>query len=652
VDVNKSLPRFIELVLAPQERSEVDSVEVQRMALESLRQVRPGMLIDHIEESAGGTATGPIKLRPLFMRLRSHSEARTFDELRVYELGRLVRRDDPDWHEAVVELVYQARGILVDSTGLVADPASEGAGRQTRKPPRPQASRSSQPAPPSSSTSHGSGRAPSPPAIKTSTAPSWAGPSEATPSIELPKEHRPPALGRPAPPHTPVSAPRMPQAPARGAAPAPPSPARSVRAGQRFFALCEGRLFCPTCAQPMAVQSMGHERRSLYTCASRHLHPATDTQPEVFYPVDVVDQAVWERMASKLAEPAIALEIIKEAMSKGMASGEKSRAQAQARLERLERDEIEVLRLRSDDRISEGAARHRLDEIGKERRVLTQEIEEDRGAGSRFAPLSKALEQLQAFRERSGQASSEADFGLRRRLVEACVPQSAEHGIFPHADGTLELRDLLAELSLTPGLKHRARSLGRMVGTLRERVSQARPEPRSRPKLELPAPLASLLARLTPTATPRADTQDLGKALQASMLEHQPLVPHTPPSRTPWLAYGVLLVAAALVAVLFQPVKPQGIVYENRADDLGVQGKLSELHQVPGGWIGVTDPLWAGTKDKQVAMVLCDSLAAQLQPEPTETVMLMVPGGVPIAECRSPLADGRTSPPDRKAAGG
>jgi hypothetical protein len=618
------------------------------MALESLREVRPGMLIDHIEEPDCGGSTGPVKRRPLFMRLRSHAEARTFDELRVFELGRLVRKDDPDWHEAVVELVYQARGILVDSTGLVADPASEGAGRKARKAQRPKPPQSTRP--PASNTRGPSGsRAPTPPPIMGAGSPSWSEAAEAPPTIDMPSGPRQPTLGRPAPPHTPTGTPRAPQHTVSRSTPTAPAPRRSTRPGQRFFALCEGHLFCPTCAQPMAVQSMGHERRSYYTCAAKHLHPDSQTQPEVFFPVDAVDNAVWEHLAGRLADPELALEIVREAMAKGVASGERGKAQTKARLERLQRDEIEVLGLRSEDRISEGAARHRLDEIGKERRSLELELKEDTGGGgNKLAPLTKALEQLQAFRKRSGQASTEADFGLRRRTIEACVPLTAEYGIFPHADGKLEQRDLLAELVLSPTLKHRARNLGRMVGSLRERVARASPEVSKPSAPRVPTPVARLLARLRPAAGSDRDSKDLGKALRASVAEHTPLAVEAAPQRRPWLAYGALLAAAVLVAILFQPVQSETVQYENQVDDLGVQGKLSELHEVSGGWIGVTEPLWAGSKDEMVAMGLCRLLAAQLRPAQTETIMLMVPGGVPIVECRSPLFDSSTTAPARK----
>ncbi len=627
MDVSKSLPKFIELVLAPRDRSEADAVEVQRMALESLRESRPGMLIDHIEEPASRGGSGPIKMRPLFMRLRSHAEARTFDELRIYELGRLIRTDDPDWHAAVIDLVYQARAIMVDTTGLVADPASEGGGQPQRK---RGGARTTQSAP----TPRPRESAPSPPPISASMSPSWGEPQGQKPSIEMPTAPTGPVeLGRPAPTHIPQGAPRT----STRQAPAPPPPRRPSQ-GMRFFALCEGRLYCPLCAQPMAIQSMGRERRSFYTCASKHLHPSTAAQPEVYFPVEVVDEAVWTRAAERLSDPDLALEIIREAISKGDAGGKNRKAQARDRLERLERDELEVLKLRSEDRISEGAARHRLDEIGTERRKLQQELESESDADVKLRPFAKVLEELIAFEKRGSKSLEQADYGLRRRLIEACIPPTAEYGILPHADGSLEIRDLLEEYRFTPGLKHRARSLGRIAGGLKDRVTTAAPSaPAAAPKL-----LARLGALFDRGAKPdQRESADLGKALQASVQEHQPTeLVGTPPREVKWPAYGFGLVVAILVAILFQPPRVDQDDYEDQAEALGFAEQLDSLHEVPGGWIGVTHPLWEGAEDKTMATRLCERMTQKLELDQRETIMLMVAGGLPLAECRGAQAAG------------
>ena len=120
------------------------------------------------------------------------------------------------------------------------------------------------------------------------------------------------------------------------------------------------------------------------------------------------------------------------------------------------------------------------------------------------------------------------------------------------------------------------------------------------------------------------------------MVEIRPLEVQPAPRRTPWLGYGVVLVAAGMVAVLFQPVTPEEVSYENVVSDLGLADRLSELNQVPGGWIGVLEVTWEGAKDKQQAMELCQNLVAQFNPEPTESILLMAPGGLPAAECYRP----------------
>lgn len=623
MDVSDSLPRFIELVLAPQEQGETDSFEAQRMALESLREARPGMLIDHIEETKAASS-GPAKARPLFMRLRSHVEARTFDELRVFELGGLVRRGDPDWHEGIVELVYQGRAILVDTTGLIADPASEGVGRADRR-----SERSSKHKGQATPLSRPDALSPhSPPPLRASAAPSWSATPEQAPAIELPADPSPPPMGRPAPIHlssTPSGRPR----------PAAPSPAqRRSPPGKRFFALCEGHLFCPTCAQPMTILTMGHERRLYYTCPSKHLHPSTATQPELYFPVDAVDLGVWSRLSAKLENPRLAIELVREAATKGEVGSQSRRDQVQTRLQRLERDELEVMKLRSEDRISEGAARHRLDEIATQRRKLQDELSSDSSANTKLRPLTKAIEELIAFQKRSSKAVDEADYGLRRRLVQASLPLTAEYGVFPHADGSLEVRDLLGQFSLEPGLRHRVRSFGRLAGSVKDRVSAARPR-RSEGEPGRLGRVVRLLRR--PSRDAVVDSSDLGKALRATMRDYQPLTPRAaPPRRASWLMYAFGLICAILVAILFQPAAVEQAHYDNQAQDMGLAEELTALHEVPGGWIGVAHPDWIGSTDKAVATQLCATLAAQLQPGPAETVTLMVPGGLPIAECRAP----------------
>jgi len=613
VDVNKSLPRFIELVLAPQERSGSDSAEMQRLAIESLREARPGMLIDHIEEPTQGA--GPIKSQPMFMRLRSHAEARTFDELRVFELGRLVRVGDPDWHSSMVELVYQARAILVDTTGLVADPANDGDGRSERQRVKQaqRSSRSATTARPAAPASPGA-----PPPARPSTSPIWGDSpqQDRAPSIDLPKAPGPRELGIPAPTHIATS-------------PSTPPPPRR---GVRFFALCEGRLFCPTCAQPMTIQSMGHDRRVYYTCASKHLHPASDSQPEVFYPVDAVDEGVWTHFTTMLPDPQHALTVLRDAEVKGAAVGQSRKAQTQGRLERLEKDELEVLSLRSEDRISEGAARHRLDEIRVERRKLENDLGSDSGDDNKLDVICRVLQDLANYKERSTQDLCQADYGLRRRVVEACIPPSAAYGVFPHPDGMLEIRDVLQEHDFTPGLKDRARSLGRFAGGLKDRVAAARPDAST----GLSERLAGIAERLPFRKQQQAaESTDLGKALQASVHEHQPVqLQSTPPRRTSWPAYIFLLVAAGMVAILFQPVAPDAHEYEDQTSLQGLDEQLSQLHEVPGGWIGITRSDWAGSTDPKAAEDLCMSMAGRFELGVAETITLMVPGGLPIAECR------------------
>lgn len=636
------LPKFIELVLAPQSRGQVDSIENQRAAIESLRMARPGMLIDHVEETVGSTYSGPAKRHPVIMRLRSHAEARTFDELRVFEIGRLLRQDDPDFHQVLIQMVYDARAILVDTTGIVADPADESGVRLERSTDRKQAPPARTPKRPPRSSSPTSGHAPIAPSPSPGSTAGLEGLSGGAPSIEMPSDHRPAELGRPAPrqQHVPVA-----PAPSPGRAPrsAPPPSRSRTRAPVRFFALCEGRARCEICGQDLTVQSLGHERKRYYTCPAKHLHPDTACKPEVFFPVEGVDDAVWEAIVTQLGNPEHALDAVRQAAAKGTAAGRDQKQDMQKRLARLERDEMEILAFRSEDRISEGAARKRLDELAKLRRELQDSLRDaDKGEDHELTKLVQAVEAIWTFCHRSGHPPAKADYGLRRQLVDATIPEGGSKGIYLQASGGVELVSLLDDIALGPTLAARARSLGRAVDGLRERVATSRAarkvdKPAPSPKAAKPGAWASLVSKLRskrPAADQTQPSIDLGRALKATAREeHVPEIEGTPVRRPPWLLYAGLLAISIAIAILLQPTEEETIERENLVEELGLGGVLLVLHEVPMGWIGEVDPSWDGAEDKAASMEVCKSLEATLLPQARETITLLQFGSVPIAEC-------------------
>ncbi len=646
MDLTAPLPRFIELVLCPQSRSQADTLDNQRAALESLRQARPGMLIDHVEDHAASTYRGPARRHPVIMRLRSHAEARTFDELRVFEIGRLIRKQDPEWHEVLVQLVYDARAILVDTTGIVADPANEGGVRAPRaRPNGPRGgARKTSPRmgrPSGSDTS----RQASPPPTSPGSSPQWESTAGDSPSAD--QRTHPPRDGGRSPSqqqHVPVD--RTPST-QRGHRSRSLAPARNTgRASARFFALCEGRVRCNICGQGLTVQSMGHERKQFYTCPAKHLHPHTECRPEVFFPVEPVDDAVWKAIVSQIGNPEHALDAIRQAAAKGAAAGEDRKADLRKRLARLERDELEVLGLRSEDRISEGAARKRLNELTQERRQVRGALRDsDDGDDHELGKLARAVEALFDFHQRSGRDAVKADYGLRRRLLDAAIPKDGPKGIHLSATGTIEVESLLDDVALGPTLGARARSLGRAVDSLRDRMAAgraartaAKPERKSRESRG--SSLRGLLARFRPERPTRSAPRpsiDLGEALRATTHSTDREASAVAPRQTPWLLYGGLLAISIAAAILFQPTEEAAIERENIVEELGLVGQLTVLNKVPGGWIGQASPVWRGAKDQAAALITCKAIEAQVHPDPRETITILRPGGVPIAECGPPV---------------
>lgn len=591
--MNSSVTRFIELVLSPRAKDGADATTVQRQALERMRDLRPGMLIDHIEETVG-EASSPARTRALLTRLRSHTEARTFDELRIYEIGRLIRPEDPGWHQAIIGLVHQARAVLVDSTGIVADPANPEGIRAT--PPTPGLGGGVE-APRAGGSPH------SPEDWSAAPAPRETGPAAA------PRATAPPLAGGASRGHW------EPRRPAGGA----------VTAG--FTVLCESRVFCEVCGQPLAIQSLGHERKRYYTCASLHLHPPSDCQPEIAFPVEPVDEVVWDRFTSALDPLEPALAALRKALSRDLASGEDQRALHQGRLERLQRDELEVLGLRSEDRISESAARRRLEEISRERRALEEQLRDGHSAARPLDVLVTAIEEVLP----QGRSAQSVPPPERRRLLLAAIPDSAEYGILLLATGEVQVRSLLDDHDLRPTMRHKAQAIGAAVQGIRERAGDLSPQ---RSLSALSRLLRAIKERLTPAAPSLAPQRPA---------EHPPAAPGVLTfSRTVGISrariamYGIALVAAILVAIVLRPTPLDSAPSENLVDQIGMGEQLVEIYRVPGGWLGRTSTAWVGATDVSLALAACNTLAQRLAPGQRETITLLRPEGVPLVECGPP----------------
>ena len=120
-----AIPRYVELVrVSSLGQAARDTPADQRAALERLRFVRPGILVERIELQVSGAAAGVD--RPDLNRLAELAALKAFDEVRVRHLDRLTRHEDPLERAAVLSMVSRAGAVIVDAGGTVLDPKTMG----------------------------------------------------------------------------------------------------------------------------------------------------------------------------------------------------------------------------------------------------------------------------------------------------------------------------------------------------------------------------------------------------------------------------------------------------------------------------------------------------------------------------------------------
>lgn len=115
-------PKIVELVRVSTVGQEArDTPELQRRALDAMRQRQPGELVARLEATVSGGAA--LADRPDLQKLAALSAARAFTELRVYAVDRLTRADDPRERFAVWGMAADAGARILDTQGKVIDPA-------------------------------------------------------------------------------------------------------------------------------------------------------------------------------------------------------------------------------------------------------------------------------------------------------------------------------------------------------------------------------------------------------------------------------------------------------------------------------------------------------------------------------------------------
>lgn len=124
------LPRVVELVRVSSEGQVLDKTDqMQRRALDALRKNRPGILLRRIE-ALGVSGTGGFSAREDLRELAELSQAKAYDELRVYALDRLTRSPDQRDRAAIYGMVADAEAIIVDCSGTIIDPSEEDGGSE------------------------------------------------------------------------------------------------------------------------------------------------------------------------------------------------------------------------------------------------------------------------------------------------------------------------------------------------------------------------------------------------------------------------------------------------------------------------------------------------------------------------------------------
>jgi hypothetical protein len=127
-----AVPRYVEMIrVSTKGQADSDTPELQRRALDRLRERRPGTLVERIE-ALGQSGAAPFDERPDLMRLLELSKAGAFDEVRVYAIDRLTRSYEPDERWDIWKLVRKAGAVIVDANDNVIDPADRSGASEYR----------------------------------------------------------------------------------------------------------------------------------------------------------------------------------------------------------------------------------------------------------------------------------------------------------------------------------------------------------------------------------------------------------------------------------------------------------------------------------------------------------------------------------------
>lgn len=493
--------RFVELVrVSTGAQAEKDTPALQRTALDRLAESRPGVRVERIEE-LGVSGAAPLEARPAIRRLRALTDAKAYDELRVYNVDRITRSESVTDRLAIYSLVQAAGAVIVDAGGRVIDPCdASGLGEidyylqtlfasreRQRIKARTQAGRAE-----AARKGRWIGGPWKPYAYSHTMEAGWAVNEEHAAIVRRiysEVERRGVSLdmiadalnrdGIPSPGGTlwrGSSIGRIVRHPVyvgdglavemAGQRHTIPLPAlvdrgqwnraqaalssrwqRPIREHGSIEALIRGIALCP-CGQPFDVttwKTTGSARKTIYICRSARRRYGPRCPNTGTHQASAVDLAVWAAIVAQLRDPRLLREAA-EAAGGGDDGDtwEKQAASCDRERKKLERHEAEVLRMRAKGLLSESAMETRLREIAGQRATLDRTAEVASNALAHREGLGRTLRDAQARVDAIRERLDSADYRTQRDLVLAVVPMMAGYGVTIHVDGRIVIRGALS----------------------------------------------------------------------------------------------------------------------------------------------------------------------------------------------------------------
>lgn len=507
-------PRFVELIrVSTSAQAERDTPALQRAALDRLAETRPGVRVELIEEM-GISGAAELKDRPAFVKLRKLTDARAYDELRVYNIDRITRAESIKDRLAIYMLVEEAGAMIVETSGREIDPGdASGIGeldfmfrsrfarlerqrfRERSMAGRIEAARKGKACGARvpyallfaegawkiaedlgaivrriyTETVRGSTLSEIAKRLDSEGVPSPGGSSWRAATLQRIIRH--PAyrgdltvtFGEGA---IRIEVPAIVDAGVWEAA-QDSLAARRNRPRHEYGnlqALIRGLAYCH-CGQPLIVESWTtnhrtHARRPVYCCRSSRKRYGPRCGKDYAHRADLVDEAVWSALAAQLQDPDLLREAA-EADGGEAETWERQAASCERESKRLQEHEAKVLRLLKRDLLSEDAAAEQLRLISAQRSTLAKTAKVAEKALRQRDAVADALRTAEARVKAIRDGIRDADFATRREFVRTIVPELPGFGVTIGHGGRITIR---GALSLGEGLVHDRPSLPKRDG--------------------------------------------------------------------------------------------------------------------------------------------------------------------------------------------